>query len=387
MMITPLVLHAAARLPSVTSAFSDPLSAASIDVVAGSLSTINLSSPVSATAGSEIAVVIVSAPVPNPIVAVVSNNDGTLTVETEYDHDQTEDWSGTVRLGGFAESTLNQALSIVAVPDRRLVTVRPLVPPGAVALTGNEVLLEELERALTGWRRVTVLSSTELTFSTPTSVARNMTIDDPAIVASPRIFGALDLEEVVRKFVKGNDYVVDARYLFVTPLDRSTLSRDRRAKSDAVAELSVGADYRRLLVDGFECFIVVPSEPHSGGVAAIDFCQGAGFHAVLKAFHGLRVPPHTAFEGENFVSVFRQHGVAFFNKAIYVHRYSFESPVYLTAAQAIEPFEWSDILMDAADPDTIDHIGRVGGVAFRELGMGLQHDGKPEKLTATANLD
>ena len=127
MRITPLVLHAARRVPALTGRFSDPLNVASISVVAGGTTTLTCSAAHGVATGVSIAVSITDAMTPNPITAAVVDADGNIRLTTQYAHDLTttpdptkaKPWNTSATLDGFGSALIDGVKQLVSAPDRR----------------------------------------------------------------------------------------------------------------------------------------------------------------------------------------------------------------------------------------------------------------------------
>lgn len=408
MQITPLVLHATRRLPAVSSLFADAFDVQSVSVVAGDKITITCNKPHNLSPGSQYAVAITDATTPNPIVGCTVDADGNLVLETQYPHnlsttpnpDKFNPWNQTVKLSGFGVASIDGTRQIAGIIDKTHVVVMPGAEIISVTLGGDEVILERLERALIGYHRATVVSTTVLTINTPPSITRNFVAEDVAVVTNVRVYGTIDLHEVMRIFTRDNKAVpATGCSMFIAPID-VRVSRARSGRTDALAEVSDVADLRQFLMDGFDIFVVIPTEKSPSGIAAIDAAQGPIFTAVLKTFFGLNLPRPEFCGGETFVSILDTHGGVAFDRANYVHRYRFQASATITNADAIEPYDWPDY--NPADPTPIEHIYPVGSDPFETLDIvtdvpspdgspatinGIRRQGEPGALSGTYSME
>lgn len=423
MQITPLVLHAAARLPALTDLFSEPLVVSSMTVVAGGLVTLTTAAPHGIPTGSRKGMCVLDAATPNPVAAAEVLDSGDVLITLSHDHDLTTAppdseyvwWNIAVELGGFANAALNGVLQLVDLPGSGSLVVRPAETVSAVTLTGAEKLLERLENGLIGWHKVTAVGPSTLTFSTPPDVARSFTVASPKVAREIRIAGALDIDTVGGQYVNGyapgsrNTETAEKPWLFIVPPRVVQVSKDRNARTDMVAEITPASDYRQLIVDGFQVIVLIPAKLYGAGVGAADLCSGPLFRAVLRTFHGLK-PIRPELPGEPpYVCMLTQHGVAAYDKATYMHAYTFESGAYLTSEIAIRPHEATKVaavsvpvtafppLFPAAEiaaatfvpADTMPSVGTssISEIMFGPEPLGIRHDEAKGVLTATVLLD
>lgn len=401
MKVLPLVIHGSILLPQYTALFSDALAVASIDVAQGGLVTLNCAAAHGVPTGQNIAVSITNAPTPNPIVSATLRTNGDVELETEFDHNLTQHpnteaflpWDGGVtKLSGFTSSLMNGGRQLVEVIDRRIFVVKPGGSLVSVTLNGAEALLEPLEFDVIGWHSVTAASATKLAFPTPATVERDYTIASPTVVRNIRIFGALDLAAAMAQFTEDSDTIsIDAAHMFVCPSLNVRASRSQHAQTDMVAELSAGSDYRQLLMDGFDILVALPTRKGIGHVEASDLAHGPIFKAILKTFMGLNVRmSEFADFGGSYIAHFEQHGPALTdNRAVYVHRYTFVTPAYLTNADAIAPWEWPLIDDEALQNGTVpDSVTPIGAPEFRDLDFtGILRNGSPQPLFGSYRID
>lgn len=421
--VTPLVLHAQARLPALTDLFSDRLEVASMTVEYAGKVTFTLPQAHGLPNGATQALSVVDADTPNPITAATIQNNGDITFTTQYEHDlstapggsSVSAWNQTTKLAGFASSVLNGPLQLVSVDARNAFTVKPSQHVSSITLNGNEVLLERLESGIIGWHKVYANGPTTLQFDTPDEITRNYTVPNPSVVNNIRVVGTLSLETAKKQCVRGykpneadqDEGEVNKAWMFICPPQVSRLSRDRNSTSDAMTEQTASSDRRMLYLDGFFVFVFLPAENSSTGITVSDLAHGPILTAILRTFHGLSLPRNELWHGDAFTMNMVEHGnmLGDYDNATYIHGYSFEAPAYLTKFDAIQPFEWSAInetTMTAASGIGPGAPGGtliqtdplpVGSVAFRDLvfgpsskGSGIQHDDATGSLTAVVPL-
>lgn len=362
MRITPLVLHAAARVPALTDLFSTHHPVSSMTVTAGGDVQLTFTAPHGRSTGQAFAICIVDADVPNRVTSMAVTN-GIARLGLQHEHDQTSSvgdpgdgrraWNVEVKLNGFAASMMNGFVQIADIPSRTAINVLPSGALQTTALTGNEVMLERLENGIVGWHRVVATGSNTAVFPTPPEITRSYTVPNPRVVRDVRVAGALNLEVALDSYVAGyetsgqTESVADLGrpWMFITPAPNVILSKDRNAGSDAVAEITPASEYRQLLLDGFHVYVFLPARNAAAAVACSDLANGEVLGAVLRTFHGLVLPRRELYQGDTYVSLLVEHGQArgSYQRAFYVHGYVFQAPAYLTNLDAIQAFEWSRI--------------------------------------------
>lgn len=390
MKLTPLVLHAGVILPRYTALFSDPFPLTSIVVTAGGNVVLTTTTPHGVTVGSSIAVSITDSDTPNPITSAVVGADGDVTITTQYAHrltttpdpDLFDQWSELAKLAGFSSASINGNRQIVGVPTSTTVVIRPgaALAAGAVALTGNERLLERLEQELIGWHKVTATGASTLAFATPAAVSRSYTAENPVAVRNIRVFGALDYETALSHYVADDGAIsLTDPVMFVLPVPVESMSRNQIAVS--------GADNRIMVRDGFTVLVLIPSHSTAAHVAAIDLAQGQIFRAVMRTFRGLKIARSEYAAPGEYQATFVSHNGAVTrgNRAIYAHEYVFDMPAEMTDCDAVSPFEWSQIDDGAlGDGGGVVSIYPSDPVPWRDLDItGILHDGYPSPLTGT----
>lgn len=396
MQITPLVLHAARRLPALSTLFSDAVSATSIAVVAGDLITITAPGHGLAV-GTQFALSISDAETPNPITAATVDADGNIVMTTQYPHDLTMSpaaierylpWDTSVKLSGFGSELVDGTKQLISVTDRYTFTMAP-TSAVTVTLDGGEVLLEWLPRQLIGYHKATVISSTQMTIPTPSTITRDFTVSTPVIAQNIRVFGTLELDTILRQYVRDDEVLVGGKLMmFIAPVDVRT-SRSRNTTTDALADLSAGSDYRLNILDGFDVYVVIPTEQGVSAVKAVDLAQGDIFAAVLGTFFGVKIPRPEICGTDSFVALLEGHSMAVYNNANYIHRYRFQAMATLTNVNAIAPHDWPDMgSIDFGDFESIDTLYPVGTGAAHDVDLtGIRRDGHPGALEGNVNVD
>lgn len=396
MQITPIVRHAQAHLPKLTNAFSDTLTVTSMDVVLGGTSTLSLGAAHGLETGVSHAVVITAATTANPITAAVVNADDSVTVTTQYDHDLTttpnilraDPWDTKVTLSGFTSADLNATLDLVSVTDRKTFTVTPTNPVASIVLNTNEAMVADVLSEVGGWYTMLAVDATTLTFDTPTAVTRSYTVTAPEVSTGMRVFGSLDIEEIVRQYVRDDNSAIPAvkPVMYITPV-AVTASRSKYSGTDMISDGSGNTDNRLPYQDGFDVFVIIPCEHSASGVAAIDQAQGDVLNAVLGTFFGFKAKRPEFCTTQEYISIMSGHQGVAYTKANYTHRYSFISQFIIGNGDAISPLDITE--QDGSTGGTLPtELLPVGAPPIHDIApLGITHDKKPGKLTANIKLD
>jgi hypothetical protein len=415
MLITPLASLALLRIPALTTLFSDTLSVSSIAVVASGTSTITCSAPHGIAVGSLAGVCINDALAPNSITAwsildaptaasysalaqakdilitltyptVMSTGpeDPNLSAFSAF-----EPWNAFAILNGTTVSAIEGNAQLVSVPDALHIIVRPSGTVNSLpSVPVNAVLLERLERDVIGWHTMTALTTTQLTFTTPSAVARSYTVANPSVAVNVRCWGAVDMAHALSHYTTGDDGTpptLNRSYLFVCPPRTARISRARNTRTDANAEQQYGSFVEQQLMDGFIIYAIFPAVDYGGAVGCMDKANGEVLTAILRTFNLLSLPFSEYSSPNPYLSTITSHGTALYNRANYVHEYVFEATCTLTQGDGIAPDEVPD--MAALDPS-----GPVQGTGTVPLGNitfdpGVFQKDNPVPLQATINFD
>lgn len=393
MKLLPLILHAGIQIPRWTSRFSDVMAVSTISVVAGGSVTLSCSPAHGVSTGSQIAVSVTDADVPNPITAASVNADGDIVITTQFAHNLSASpdperfraYSDFVKVSGFSSSLINGVRDLVGTPNQNTVILRPGGTVSSITLTGSEALLDRLEYEVTGWHAATAASSTTLTFPAPATVTRNYVVTSPTVVRNIRIYGAVDHEEAARQMTEDGTLFDQSRaHMFVLPHQVRT-----RGKF-GVTDPSPGDDYRQTLDDGFTVLVFIPSAAAAAHVPSIDLAHGEIFKAVLHTFAGLKIMRGELCSPGRFVATFASHMGATHakNRAVYAHEYVFNAPFTLANDDALGPMESTivdDIALGGGSVPT--SIYPEGSVPFEGLDLtGIYHHGHPTPLLGSFEM-
>ena len=309
-------------LPKYTGVFSGSVSVSGISS-SGGTATVTTSAPHGLVTGR--AVTLSGFELRTPIIGV--SIDGlVVTFTTGSDHDLTLNWQDTVRLEGFSDTSWNDTFPLVAVPNRRTFSVQTAL--SVPTLGGNEVLPEIRVDGINGQYGITVTGPSEFTIS---GDGIDGLYSGGTLSTGLRIAGVVDIDRALDQYTKQS--IGDA-WLYVTMRD-AEVSRDRSTLSDAIATPTSGTEIRLRIMDGFRLYVVVNTTQDMTAVGAIDLARHTLLLPILKSLYGARFDSGLSGSGD-FRTVFAGHGVASYNKAVYVHAYDFEVSSDLTGADAVE---------------------------------------------------
>lgn len=331
MRIRDVVARFAANITRHTDLFSTLLSGSA--TVAGQTVTVTTATPHGLETGDLVA--LPDRLLSNPITAVESVEGG-YRFTSAAAHDLTTvppgyeigPYHATARLAGFADAAWNGEKALLSVPNRNQFVV---AGPNLPTLVGGETLREAIEvGALSAPVAVTVTSPTTFTFALDVDPAGRGVVAE-RIVADVRVAGLVEFEEIERQYTPQTP---NALWAFVVPSDVD-LSKDRRANTDAGAELRQTGDMRATILDGFSLFVLVPTGREYSGLDALDLCRHDLLGPILKAFYGARFETGTA-ASTPYACVLTGHSVESYQKAFLIYRYDFQSPYQLVNADATD---------------------------------------------------
>lgn len=344
MRITDIVTQLRVVFPQFSDALSDILLTDSV-VASGGLVTVTTSTPHGLTTGDP--VVLQKFSRRTPIQTVIPTSDAGLTylIKTAQGHDLTEGWHESVSLDGFTDPEWNSEFDLASVISGDTFGIADVLP--VPALTGNEVLLENLSNGVNGYYAVTVTGTNTFTVD---SSAKDGNYSDGEISASIRIAGTVDIARAIEQYTKQG---LEAVWAFVVPNDVD-ISKDMHTSSDATATIMSGSDEFRLrAIDGFTLYLIKSTKQDIGGVEAVDLFRHDLLLPILRSICGVKFPVNLT-TGPDFRTVLRGHGVAQYSRAFLVYAYDFEQPYDIVNTDT------------AYDDDTvafrqIHYIHRVGG--------------------------
>lgn len=405
MKLLPLIVMGQAIIPTLTDLISDPFPVSSmvVDSVAG---LITLTAPKHGIPlGTGQTINVLSAGIPNPITSLTLNADGSVTVVTQYGHNLSSAPAGgsylpfdtTATITGTGITGIDGTPALVSVTDQYTFIITPTQTvssiPSPISGTSSQIMAGDC----IGWTVATATNVNTLTMPTPLGVTRSYTAVNPTIVSNIRVAGAVDLAHAYAHYTRMAEKYAPLKgkcWLFVTPERHVRLSRDRTTQTDAMAEIGPNTAWQQKIIDGFQVFAIIPSETMSTAVGAMDKAAGPLLKAIMNTYNGRRIP-HSEFAGPgNFVTVMTGHGWETYDRANYMHKYSFEALIQLGAYDSVPATAIPDLTALDAEiqsntvaPQTgpIPPIGSwIGSILIDGIVHPLEG---PQALTATIPLD
>ncbi len=282
-------------------------------------------------------------------VTSITRSGTTATVTTATDHDFTENFDMTTEISGADQSEYNGTFSIVTVPNRRTFTYTLSGSPATPA-TGTIFSLNNLSTGYNGRHLVTFVDPTTFTYEiteTPDSPAQGTII----MRAGLRISGTVSIDQAIAAYTKKE---TDELWGFVV-LGNVFVSKDRDVPTDLTATFAAGTDFLQMIGSPFSIVVITPTTNSFGGREARDQMEDVAV-ALFKSLLGFS-PATGLTSGEQYQTVFTGHGFVAFFGAYYVHEFSFETSVQLTADDIVDPdfnVAFRDISLDFLNPNETD---------------------------------
>lgn len=394
MRITPVVHHACARLPQLTDAFSDVLQA---DIVATPSDNTNIvcQAPHGQNTGDKIAVCIRGAKMQLAIADAILGSDGNIELVFSEPHGLVNNatasgvnsWNSEIELIGFDDPLMNGPQEFLAKLDQTRCLIK--APEGAtVGLEPSAAMLDDRNDFFNGWHPVDVIDPTILRMPTHAAISTLTNASDVTIAFNIRAWGAVDFGEV-EKIYAGEKTALKEASLTISPLGVIPVSKDRGAKTSAIAELNGSTVVRQMMLDGFHAVVTIPTPDDRGALNAVDLCHGEILDAILRTFQGYK-PPQPDLEGvQPFAAVLKQHGGMSFNRAFYAHEYQFEASYNLNSANALKETEQTvGAQLEALDPSNVTPAQPIGSAPLNNLQFdGIYTAELGEPLTATIRYE
>ncbi len=328
MKIADVVVQLIARLPQLTSEFTDDVPVSSMSR-AGTVMTVNCDDEHGLRPGEPFHVV--GAVVPISITSLTrSGTTGTLVTTTP--HDLTTKIATQVTISGAAEAEFNGTFTVISIVDRTTVTFT-MANSGPTTATGSPVLenAESFLRQYDGIYAVEEVTS-PVSFTFQHSVS---SLPDPlgtmTIRTKPRISGGVNATRVSQAYTK---QAQNKLWAFVV-LDDVVASKDRDVRSDAIANQGRGIEFRQQVLQPFTVLVFVPTADDASGLSARDLCETL-FRPICRSLLFSRFDSGLDVGKQGTVQ-FSSHGVFSYDVATYVHAYSFQQVVDLTFADTVGP--------------------------------------------------
>jgi len=229
------------------------------------------------------------------------------------------------------------------VPNRRTFKVQSAA--GLPVLNGAEKLLEVRYDGVNGAYAVTVTGTTTFTIS---GDFVDGAYTGGTVSTGVRIAGTVNIERAIEQYTEQG--VADI-WAFVTMHD-AEVSRNRSAMSDAISTPTNGTSIRERIIDGFSLYLVVNTSVDIAAQDAVDICRHELLTPILKSAYGARFTTGLSSETD-FRNILTGHGFVSYDRAVYVHVYTFELSMDLTELDAVEP-QNTRAYRDTALTQTID---------------------------------
>lgn len=394
MRVTPLVYHAAATVPQISDKFSNTVGASISSIFEGP-TTVTCEAPHGLTVGTNPAVCIRDAKVLVPITdADFLNEDILLTFADAHhlvdnpDEEHVEPWNANIELTGFTNPLMNATHEFVATVGTNQCLIK--APEGvSLDLTADVAMYEPTNFTFTGWHPVNVINDTEFTIPTPSGIQHDTVAVGATVATDIRISGALSFAHIAELYSQENGATVNDLRMFISPQATTAMSKDRSAKTSAVAEISESVTFRQMLLDGFHVTVVVPTTGSRSGLLEADLCQGEILKVVLAVFQGLIPQQPDLLGAKPFSAVLKTHGGLLHERAYYVHEFEFEAPVQLSNDENIKPWQATQgAQIETVPPEQVGSTQPLGTTPLAELKIDGIYNGKlGEPLTASIQYE
>ena len=326
MRIRDVIATFASNIVRYTDAFSDLLSGTA--TVAGQ--TVTVTTPTAHGLQTGYYVSLPDRRLSNPITAVEAVAGG-YQFTTAVSHDLTLGYHTTAFMSGFADGAWNGDHELISVPNRTSFVVKG---PNLPVLTGAERLYETIEvGGLSGPVPVTVVSATSFSFPLGLDPGGRGVVTD-RIVANVRVTGGPDWERLRESYTRQKK---DELWAFITPSPVS-LSKDRRASTDAIAEVSRRGSMRQTVLDGFSLYIAVPTSEAIAGLQALDLCRHDLQLPIWQSLRGVAFDTG-ATNSTPFAAEMLEHDIESYEGSHLFYRYVFQCPYQITSDDASQEFQ------------------------------------------------
>lgn len=352
-----VVIQLASKLPTLTPEFTDNIALVSLTSTGG-VATATTATAHGLAPGQ--GVVISGAQIPITL-SSITRVGIVATATTTTDHDLTEFVPANVEIADAVDANFNGTKKLLRVPNRRTFTFQ-VADTGATADTGS---------LLNGTNAFTTYNGAFAVLAAPTTTTFTYTLGGSFVDAvgtitassNARISAAATMERVTNVYTK---QPINNFWLFVV-LDDVSASKNRNILSDATDDQqrqSQGEDFRQQIIQPVNLVLVVPSSAEIAGRTARDAAEDM-FLPICQSILFKRFDSGLAV-GEYSPLQFTGHGFLDYNKATYVHQYSFQQTVDITFG---------------------DTVGFDVDVAFRDMDITISQNLGVEQLTAIIDLD
>lgn len=292
------------------------------------------------------------------------------TITTVNPHDFTFGSSGAIsgtgrnfaRVSGFNEPEFQGDFTIIGVTDRYKLLVEiensgPTVATGSAELLNGSSYINDLN----GIREVLSVGENTITFSTSED---DIVLDGSSginIRGSARVSSVVSPEIILDTYT---EHLPDKLWAFVV-LEDVVASKNREIMSDGIDNLQRGNHYRQQIIQPVTIYIVFPTAAREiAGRDSRDLAETL-FKPLCESLL-FKSYNSNLYSGANNPLHFSSHGFYAYNKAYYIHQYTFQQ---------------------MADLQYEDTVGASLDTAFRDIDLNIDINEKLKRLTATINLD
>jgi hypothetical protein len=260
------------------------------------------------------------------IIEDVSQDGLVTTFTTSIAHDLTEGWHPEIILGDFDDDDWNNPFPLLSVPNRKTFKIRST--NSEPILNTTNYILENRIDGINGTYQVTVIDSTSLSIVCDTI---DGTYSAGSFNSDVRVTGSVEIDHFMRKYSEQN---INSYWLCVVMHD-AEVSKDRNTYTDAVANPSLGADMRLTLIDGFSIYVIGNSSKELLGENIIDVCRHELLKPILKCVYGMVFSSGLSTDSD-FRTILTGHKTYGYDRARYIHQYSFEMSMHLSEEDTVE---------------------------------------------------
>lgn len=255
------------------------------------------------------------------------------TMVTASDHDVTDSsLDDFVEITGASEPEFNGQFTRLSVPNRRTILFQ-VANSGPTTATGSPLLQNGSNpfAGFNGLKEVTAVPTAD-TFEYTVEDRGQLNPNNSGIVAKtlPRIAHAVDGEAVLKAYTQQPS---GDGWLFVV-LGDAVANKSRRIDTDAVDNIQAGNFYNQRLLQNVTLHVYLPTSNEVAGAEARDRAQEL-LQPILQSI-GNYTPPSLVSNPLNPLQITGHRPFAY-NRAFYVHEYTFETTVQLGPGDVFVP--------------------------------------------------
>ena len=348
----------ALKLPSLVDDFTTNLSVISL-TRSGTTVTATTASAHGLVVGKAVNIVGAKSPI---VIGSIERNGIVATLITDTDHDMTEGAFTEVEIEGATESEFNGVFPLLSVSNRRAISFK-VSDAGPISVTGAPLLLngESPLRSYNGLHQVTDVPTTDsFTYEITNNSVFTPASGDILAKILPRISASVGFDRILDAYTQQPQ---DEAWLFVVMGD-GIANKNRKIDIDSTDNTQRSHYFEQRITQVVSLFLFIPTSAQIAGRKARDraeellrpICQSILF----QRFDSL------LSSGSFNPLQFNEHGFEAYNRAFYVHRYTFEATLQMS-------FE--------------DTVGFDEDVAFRDIFLTMGLDVGTETFNTDIDLD